>query len=358
MSRYRITFKDLHRKIFQKLDENQFDLILRGSFISKLNAMPQDTRSMYFNRMISKMQQDDPHFAYFTNAEKSQYHQSIDLNNLQQLSNCNQQQGETVLNAIFNYTDIDNSALVQDVELYQMLEAFSFEETIDIAKGLGIDIPMENQNVTTIIDQNASQKIDTSQEIKRKQLELAQKEKESEELKRKKQEQSNALKKQKIEEMKRKESEKKQLQSQLPKTETLSALNANNNKQVEQDSIKHNNNTETIISNRAKSEYKSFMKTMEEKKKLPEYKGLGLTPKYQGGSLNAITRDIEILERRKAEREGKEYKSYYSFLNYQADKQKAKTGIYLGLFALLIATKMLYEKSTKKAKHIPPTIIS
>ena len=123
MSRYLITFKELQRKIFQKLDENSFDLILRGSFISKFNALPQDTRSMYFKRMISIMQEKNAPFDYFTGAERSQYHQRLDLSDLDAISKCNQQQGETILNAIFNYTDTDNSALVQDMQLYEMLDA-------------------------------------------------------------------------------------------------------------------------------------------------------------------------------------------------------------------------------------------
>lgn len=319
MSRYCITVKELHRKIFQKLDQHSFDLILRRPFISKLNAMPQDTRSMYFNRMISMMQENEAQFDYFTGSEQSQYQKAIDLQNLDELSNCDEQQGEAVLNAIFNYTDTDNSALVQDIELYEMLEAFDFEETIDIAIGLGIDIPVANENVNNIIDQNASQIIDTSQETKRKQQELAQKEKESEESKRVKQEYSNALKKQKIKEMKLKEAQQKQLES---------------------------------TQNNEEKEYKSFMRTMQEKQKLSEHninKAVKLSS--QGVTLNTINTDIQVLQQRKAEREGKKFKSYYSFLNKQPDHSSIKTGIFLGLLALLLATQIMYERSNATKHH-------
>lgn len=329
MSRYLITFKELQRKIFQKLDENSFDLILRGSFISKLNALPQDTRSMYFKQMISTMQQNNAQFDYFTGAERSQYHQRIDLSDLDAISKCNQQQGETILNAIFNYTDLDNSALVQDVQLYQMLDAFTFEQTIDIAIGLGIDIPMENQNKTTtnVIDQNTSQKIDSNQEIKYKQQKAVEKQAKSAEMKKIKQEQSVALKEQKIDEIQ----------------DTL---------KQDKDNIINNviiTEVDKSESNHNKEEYQKFMSTMKEKEKIPEYKPFTISRQYKPQTLGSFNRDIEILEQRKARREGREN---------ETNKHRIKTGIYLGLFALLIATKMMYERSNANKKHIPPVVIS
>merc|ERR1711991_768569 len=102
---------------------------------------------MYLHRMISEMQKENVTMDYLTGATESQYHskhhQSFDITDLNAVKNCDEAQGEFVLNAIFNYTDDDKSALVHDQELNQVLEKFSFDETIDIALGLGIDIPIQ-----------------------------------------------------------------------------------------------------------------------------------------------------------------------------------------------------------------------
>ena len=148
---YNIGLKKLHHLMFKKVDTNTFDVLLRGSFITKFNALPTKTRTMYLRKITSSMDSKGVTRDFFTGAESSEYSQQ-DVEHLERLMKArkfDKTEGKLVLNAIFNYTDKNKSALVQQHEFEKMLSEFTFDETIDIAIGLGVDIPTEQIVVNT-----------------------------------------------------------------------------------------------------------------------------------------------------------------------------------------------------------------
>ena len=282
------------------------------------------------------MQDKEATFDYFTGSEQSEYRTDITLNDLTASTNYDNEQGKIILNAIYNYTDKNRSALVLDVELFDMLKEFDFDETVDIAIGLGIDIPnagAESDPVSFTLSTYKSDLVDGD-------------------IAHALEDQQNAV-----------------THSDLPVTDRFKARPADkiNLEKAELEKIFiHPPGTEPVdkedkaktttsfisLTDDIEEEYKIFTDNISEEKQPPinfesgVYRGNHR--KYEGASLNTIQREIDILEKRIMERQGVEIGSD------EAEEKKGKMQRYgiVGLIALLIAGGMLYGK--KKPKDVAP----
>ena len=140
--KYLISLKTLQRKIYNKLCHDEYGLVLREGFISKLAAMPEQTRSLYLNKMTSS-----DIIPFFSESERCQYQYQPNkyFIDIKHVDHCNCIQRKIILNAIFNQMNRKRSAIICIKEMNKMLSNFNFDETIDIA--LGLHIPLESEHL-------------------------------------------------------------------------------------------------------------------------------------------------------------------------------------------------------------------
>lgn len=146
---YLITLPELQRLMFKKVDSKSFGLITRKDFISHFNKLPSRTRTMYLRKVVESMNKKGVQMDCCTGLKcnASIHHDTKRLSSIQTAKKVSKIDGELVLNAAFNWTDSEEMAVIEHDKFGQMLNEFTFNETVAIAKGLGVDVPVAHIDI-------------------------------------------------------------------------------------------------------------------------------------------------------------------------------------------------------------------